>query len=146
MDLQLAFENLTDYELFPRAAMIYTREHLSESVTNLLALLDIFVSGADRSEEAQAVLLPILYLLAEHQESRAFPSFCHFLLLGDLVEDVMGDAVTQHLARMLISTFDGNGPSLRFVVESETADERPLPLRKRQEIQTLLLKEGIVGG
>ncbi len=125
MNLQNAIEELAFPESLPASAITYLRENWGDVVEDLLGRLEKFVSGEDRSDIATESLLAILYLFAEHRETRAFKNMCRLLTLGEKTNYVLGDALTEHYTSMLISTFDGDGSAMRAVVESEEVDEWP---------------------
>jgi hypothetical protein len=107
----------------PREAMRWALDHWDEAAPGLLAVLERFADGTDRSEEAVGATFFILHLAAEKRETRAFAPLCRLVKDAEAVEKVLGDGVTTTLKGILIGTYDGDLEALKGVIETEEADE-----------------------
>ncbi|MBV1797595.1 DUF1186 domain-containing protein [Siccirubricoccus sp. G192] len=107
----------------PREAMRQALQNWDEAAPPLLALLDAYAEGRDRSEEAAAAVFFILHLAAQAREGRAFPALCRLAMDAEALEQTLGDGTTESLAQILIGTFDGELDRLKAVIEQEAADE-----------------------
>lgn len=107
----------------PREAMQAATANWEQAAPPLLALLEEYASGCDRSEAAANAVFFILYLVAQQRERRAFPAICHLALDGEAMEQALGDGITEDLAAILAATFDGDLDRLRQVILKEDSDE-----------------------
>src|SRR3954470_2642734 len=107
----------------PREAMQWALDHWDEVAPELLDMLERFVSGADRSDEAASAVLFILPLAGEKQDRRVFSLLCRLAQDGEAVEAALGDGTTTTLKRILISTYDGDLDTFKGVIEAAEADE-----------------------
>jgi uncharacterized protein len=107
----------------PRDAMRWALDHWDEAAPGLLGVLERFVDGTDRSEEAANALFFILHLAGERRETRAFAPLCRLAKDAEAIEAALGDGVTATLKGILIGTYDGDLDALKGVIEAEGADE-----------------------
>ena len=107
----------------PREAMRWALDHWDEAAPGLLGVLERYVDGTDRSEEAAGAVFFILHLAGERRETRAFAPLCRLLRDAEALDAVLGDGVTTTLSRILISTYDGDLEALKGVIEAAGADE-----------------------
>ena len=108
---------------FPRDAILECRAHRDEITPVFLDILTRAVHGEVEVEEYDALLL-IIHLLAEFGDQSAFPILLAFLRKDrDLVDDVLGDAVTMTLSGVLISTFNGDLILLEDLIDDWAVDE-----------------------
>lgn len=110
-------------DTLPEAALRWSLEHWSEAGPECLCLLEMTASGRSTSAETLDASFFIIHLCREKRESRAFPLICKLLEQADLEEEVLGDATTETVAGVLISTWNGDDRPLKRVIESLTADE-----------------------
>jgi hypothetical protein len=92
----------------PRGAMRWVLDNWDEAAPGLLGVLERFVDGTDRSEEAANALFFILHLAGERRETRAFAPLCRLAKDAEAIEAVLGDGVTTTLKGILLSTYDGD--------------------------------------
>jgi uncharacterized protein len=124
MDLETAIQAFVSAgNDLPREAMQWALDHWDEVAPELLGMLEHFVSGADRSDEAASAVLFILPLAGEKQDRRVFPLLCRLAQDGEAVEAALGDGTTTTLKRILISTYDGDLDTFKGVIEAAEADE-----------------------
>lgn len=107
----------------PRGAMRRVLDNWDEAAPGLLGVLERFVDGTDRSEEAANALFFILHLAGERRETRAFAPLCRLAKDAEAIEAVLGDGVTTTLKGILLSTYDGDLDTLKGVIEAAEADE-----------------------
>jgi hypothetical protein len=107
----------------PRAAMQWTLDHWDAVAPELLGMLERFVSGADRSDEAASAIFFIVHLAGEKHDTRVFPLLCRLAQDGEAIEAVLGDGTTTTFKRILISTYDGDLDTLKGLIEAAEADE-----------------------
>ena len=107
----------------PRASMQWALDHWDEAGPAFIELLERYASGAGRSEDSPEALFFILHLLGEKAEVRAFPALCHLMREAEACEAALGDATTDTLPAIIVSTYDGNSTGLRGVIEDAAADE-----------------------
>ncbi|MEZ4835139.1 MAG: DUF1186 domain-containing protein [Caldilineaceae bacterium] len=63
-----------------------------------------------------------MYLLAQFREKRAFPLIIEFCRLPE-IEEFLNDIITEDLARILVSVFDGDVQSIQDLLEDEDTNE-----------------------
>src|SRR5919205_765655 len=123
MDVEAAIHSLASagHDL-PREAMRWALDHWDEAAPALLAVLERFADGTDRSEEAASGAFFVAHLAAERRDARAFRPVCRVARDAEAAEAMLGDALTLTLKRILISTYDGDLAALRGVIEARDAD------------------------
>ncbi|TSD89190.1 DUF1186 domain-containing protein [Mycobacterium sp. KBS0706] len=109
--------------VLPVDAMTWALQHWDEAGPRFVELLERCAGGSVWSEGMEDALFFIFHLLAEKQETRAFPALCRLSRDSEAVELIVGDAITETLTQILISTFDGNAALLKAVIEDAAADE-----------------------
>lgn len=115
--------SLARHEALPRQAIRYSLEHPDEVVPAFLELLEDAAEGRFLGENLEALFL-IIHILAELRERRAYRPLVAFLR-GDqeLVESLLGDAITETLPKVLISLYDGDMEPIRGLIEDRSVDE-----------------------
>jgi hypothetical protein len=108
---------------FPHDSARWVLNNWQEAGPRFLRLLEDCVTGVDRSETTKSALFFIIHLLAEKRDALAFPMLCRLVENEGLCEDVLGDAVTETLRGLLISTWDGDAAQLKRLIEADTADQ-----------------------
>jgi hypothetical protein len=117
LDLAAACDEL------PQSAIQWVLDHWDVTGPRLVALLDAYASGADRSEQTERTLFFALHVLAEKAEGAAFGPLCRLLLDAEAADLILGDAITTTLRGILISTYDGKLAALQAVIEAEEAND-----------------------
>jgi len=110
-------------DTLPGDAIQWALDHWDEAGPRLVALLDAYARGQDRSEQTERALLFALHLLGDKAETAAFRPLCRLLLDAEASGLILGDAITTTLRGILISTYDGDLAPLQAVIEAEGADE-----------------------
>src|SRR5436309_2542430 len=85
----------------PRNAMQWALDHWDEAGPRLVALLDAYACGRDRSEPTVRALFFGIHLLGEKAETAAFAPLCQVLLDADASDLILGDAITTTLRGIL---------------------------------------------
>ncbi|MEQ9330453.1 DUF1186 domain-containing protein [Thalassobaculum sp.] len=111
-----------DSDRLPTGSMQWALDNWDQAAPRFLRMLEDYVAGADRTDGTVNALFLAVHLLGEKQETAAFPSLCRVLMEPDVAEDLLGDAITENLSRILVSTFDGDRLALRRVVEAADAE------------------------
>ena len=70
----------------PHEVLQWTLDHWEEVAPELLGMLERYISGADRSDEAARAIFFILHLAGEKQDTRVFPLLCRLAQDGEAVE------------------------------------------------------------
>jgi hypothetical protein len=109
--------------VLPADAMTWALQHWDEAGPRFVDLLERCADGSVWSEGTEDALFFIFHLLAERQETRAFPALCRLARDSEAIELILGDAIAETLSQILISTFDGNAALLKAVIEDAAADE-----------------------
>ena len=107
----------------PRDALRWLLDRWDQAGPRLVALLDRYACGQDCSERTERALFFAIHLLGEKAETAAFGPLCRLLLEADTSDLILGDAVTETLRDILISTYDGDFAALQAVIEAKAADE-----------------------
>jgi hypothetical protein len=107
----------------PRASMQWALDHWDEAAPGLVDLLERYASGCERSDRTRDALFFVIHLLGEKAEARGFAPLCRLLRDQEAAEEVLGDAISETLPRILISTFNGHLPELKQLIEDPQADE-----------------------
>jgi hypothetical protein len=107
----------------PRETMQRALKNWEEAAPPLLALLEAYAVGQDRSDDATGAVFFVLHLMGQARDQRAFPAVCRLAQDAEALEAALGDGISSTLAGILIGTYDGNLDRLKAVIENEEADE-----------------------
>ncbi len=107
----------------PRDAMRRALDDWENAAPPLLALLEAYAGGRNRSEAAAGAVFFILRLVGQARERRAFLAICRLARDAEALEDALGDGISSTLPGILIGTFDGDLDRLKALIEDEDADE-----------------------
>ena len=110
-------------DALPRDAMRRALDSWDEAAPPLLAVLEAFADGRDRSEDAAGAVFFALHLVAQARERRAFPAVCRLARDPEALEAALVDVITSTLAAILIGTYDGRLEHLKALMEDGAADE-----------------------
>jgi hypothetical protein len=124
MNVEEALGDLaTAQNILPRASMQWALDHWDQAGPPFLGLLERYVDWTARSNRIERMLFFVLHLMAGAREARAFPTICRLFQDAGATKRILGDATTESLIGILISTFDGNQGALKGVIEDAKADE-----------------------
>lgn len=123
--LALLIEDLAGAVHLPAAALRQALEHPEAIAEATLPLLEKAATGAELEEREANLLFWGLHVMARARDTRALPPLLALLRQdGEVVEAVLGDAVTATLPRVLASVFDGQvDPLFRLILDSSLDDE-----------------------
>lgn len=107
----------------PRASMQWALDHWDEACPALIDVLDRYTGGEDRSEEIRDTVFFAAHLFGQRAEGRAFPALCRLMREAEACEDALGDATTESLPQIVLSTYGGDLTLLKGVVEAAAADQ-----------------------
>lgn len=111
---------------FPREALLEAMEQREEIIPELLRIIE-----HDTDHLADIVTDPdymghmyAMYLLAQFREPRAYPLLVK-LVSSDfgMIDEALGETITDGLDQILASTFDGNIILLQQMIEDSTLDD-----------------------
>jgi len=124
MTVDEAIRTLAETEdgVLPVDAMNWALDHWEEAGPRLIELLERHADGGDLSRDTEKALFLAIHLMGEKMETRAFPGLCRLLWAHD-TESLLGDAITETLGQILISTFDGDPAPLKAVIEDADVDD-----------------------
>lgn len=111
---------------FPRRELEYLIAYPEESKPVLLHLLEDVIENFDAYYEDDTFIghLYAFFLLAQFRERRAYTLITQFFSqYGDRAEKMCGDFVTEDLARVLASVFDGNLIPIIHLIENTKVNE-----------------------
>jgi uncharacterized protein len=114
---------LSTAEHRPTGALREAILHPREIAAAVLPPLEALAAGEDVTPEQETLVFWGLHVLAQARDGRALPPLLG-LLRGDVdvVDGVLGDAVTTTLARIVASLFDGDTDPLFAIVLDSTLD------------------------
>jgi hypothetical protein len=107
----------------PETSIRWALDNWDTAAPRFIELLTSYAEGTDRSPETTGALFFVVHLLGERRETRAFPALCRLVYDTDAMEEALGDAATETLTGILISTFDGDLGRLKALIEANEVDE-----------------------
>lgn len=122
MTLDEAIRSFGTAETIPTEAILWARDHWEEVFPRLESLLSAYLDDLDRSEFAESALFFLLHLAAEQNDTAIHVALCRLLLDPMQSAAVLGDAITETLPGLLISTYDDDPAPMQSVIEHATAD------------------------
>jgi hypothetical protein len=98
--------------------------HAEDVLPRFIDILRRHSAGKGCSDEEEGSIFFVVHLLGEMAAPEAFPHVMDFVT-GDpaVVHAVLGEAVTEYLNGILISTYDGDEARLRGCIEDPEVDE-----------------------
>ena len=101
-----------------------TRRSWDSALPLCLALLDHYAGDPAISPAAVDPLFFLIHLCGELRETRAYRPLMRFLSIDpERLEPVLGDAITETIARVVTNVFDGDPEPIRNFVLDEQAEE-----------------------
>lgn len=124
-ELQKAIEEITYVsKKFPKRAFEIISANKEEALPYLRGALEKAIEEKDELEENYQLHFYALFLLAEFQDRESFPKIIEFVLLPEEVLDyLIGDAVTSGLKDILYNTYNGDIELLKNTVMNRDVDE-----------------------
>ncbi len=119
IDTTRLVRDLATHEGLPRKAIARARDQRDKAIPVFLDILDRATAGDLNADELDALFI-IVHLLGEFRETRAFAPLMRVLAdPEELADFLLGDAVTETLAGVVINVFDGDAETLeRLIVDS----------------------------
>ena len=111
---------------FPKKAMRAAIEQREAITPELLRVLETVAENPAEFAKRQNYMVHLfgMFLLAQFRETRAYPILVKiFSAPGETPFDLAGDTVTEGLAQIFASVYDGNPAPLQGLVESEEVNE-----------------------
>ncbi|MDA1325327.1 MAG: DUF1186 domain-containing protein [Proteobacteria bacterium] len=117
-------EELARAEEFPEQTVRYCLDHPDQVVPGFLDLLRYYAGNPSLTDDRDGALFFIIHILGELGDTRAFGPLMDFLS-GDQqqVKEILGEAITETLPRVLIGVFDGQTDRLYGVMNDPSVDE-----------------------
>ncbi|MBN8929806.1 MAG: hypothetical protein BGO51_26955 [Rhodospirillales bacterium 69-11] len=122
MDVATALAALGHVDTFPREALAWTQANWPAMSPHALAMTAAVTEGRDESPEASRALFFLLHAGAAARATELHAPLCMLLLDAELGEEVLSDAVPEHLGSLLTATFDGDTAPLLSLAESASAN------------------------
>ena len=107
----------------PRDAMQWAIDHWDEAAPSFVALLSAMPAEPIVPMRRGPARRSSSFTSSAKRETTAFASLCKLMRQAQALEDILGDAITELLTNIVISTFDGNAGALKAVIEAEDAGE-----------------------
>lgn len=108
---------------FPTEAVASALEQTAAITPLLLAILENVVNHPETVNYNQMDYIFALYLLAKFRETQALPWIISLAALpGDLPEKLLGDCITESLARFIVSTCEGDITNIIQLIENTQAN------------------------
>ena len=109
----------------PAKELNYLIENQEEVTEELLQIIDYTVENAEELAESGFILhLIAMYTLAYFREKRAYPGIIAISKLPeDIVEPLLEDTITESLAGIIASVFDGNLAAIKEIIDDSECDE-----------------------
>lgn len=109
---------------FPKDALNSALDQQEEITPHLLNILENVIANHESIKTDQMDYIFSLYALSKFREKKAFPYILAFASLpGELPEALLGDCITEALARFIVSTFNGDLLSIKTLIENPELNE-----------------------
>lgn len=113
-------------DIFPRDAMAAAsgdRETMAPILVELIERLGT-LPVAQMADDDMSAAIPAVYLLGEWRETRAYRPLVHLHRQPtEVLDNLLGDAVTETSFRVIAATFDGDLQSLFEAIDDPEADD-----------------------
>jgi uncharacterized protein len=112
-DVALILEGLATEGRMPREALADAVARWDECVPVFIDMIERRPGMADATDEFDNALFLIVHLCGQMRETRAYRPLLGFLSAdAELVEDLLGDALTETLPKVMAAVFDGDAAPL----------------------------------
>ena len=132
----------TEWRL-PRYAIGMCLIRMEEAAPALRAVLARAADGEALSEDESTLLFRGIYILGGGRDTEACQPLLRLLRKPD-VDDLLGDAITEGLSRIVIGAFDGNVDSLFGLIADRSVDQ--FVREQLLDAATFLTWKGIIAG
>ncbi|MER9473793.1 DUF1186 domain-containing protein [Mesorhizobium sp. M0520] len=108
----------------PDVAIIHCIARIEESAPALRAVVTRAAEGEALSRDDQMLLLRGIYILGGARDTRTFGPLLRLLRRpGRDLDDLLGDVVTESMARIVAGVFDGDADALFSLISDRSVDE-----------------------
>ncbi|MER8435383.1 DUF1186 domain-containing protein [Mesorhizobium sp. M1312] len=108
----------------PDVAIIHCIARIEESAPALRAVLTRAAEGEHLSQDDEMLLLRGIYILGGARDSEAFRPLLRLLRRPEHeLDDLLGDAVTESMARVVAGVFDGDADALFSLISDRSVDQ-----------------------
>jgi uncharacterized protein len=123
LDFDGIITDLARSEELPREIITACLNGWEKAAPPFVDLLRQAADGATLTEDEVSALFYLVHMFAEKNETSACAPLLKFVSRGkEIVEAVLGDAVTENLHKIIISVFDGNADLLYGLMSDPDAD------------------------
>ncbi|MFA5964727.1 MAG: DUF1186 domain-containing protein [Sphingomonas sp.] len=124
MPIEHFVEQLASSEALPRAAIIMCTIRIDEAAPALRAVLARAVLGHDLNDADLQLLFRGLHILGGGRDSRTCAPLLRLLRLpADDLDELLGDALTESISRILVGVFDGDADALLALAVAPEVDQ-----------------------
>ena len=99
MNVDEALRRFAEDDGLPREAMAWALDNWRTASPRFIGRLRAFVAGGDRTEATESQLFFIAHLCGQMRETRAYEPLCRLIAEDPDLENSLGDAMTETLAR-----------------------------------------------
>jgi hypothetical protein len=123
MTTEQILEGLNDPDGLPVEAIEAARANRDAVVAAVLKEIESVVASGDMRIGANALFVAV-HLLGEWRETTAYRPLASFLRLpGDTVEEILGDAISETIHKVMASVFGGDPGPLHAIILDPAADD-----------------------
>lgn len=124
-EVQKAIEELTYYTpKFPKQALKVITENKEEALPYLHSAIEKVIEEKDEIDEDYNLHFYAFYLLAELKDTAFFEKIIEFLSLpSEVIEDLLGDALTDGMCDVVYNLYNGNLPLLEDTIRNASVNE-----------------------
>ncbi|MFY7697570.1 MAG: DUF1186 domain-containing protein [Legionella sp.] len=109
---------------FPKEALNAALEQKETITPYLLSILKDAISNFETIDDCQMDYIFSLYILSKFREKQAFPYILALASLPDeSPEELLGDCITEALARFIVSTFNDDLVAIKKLIENPDLNE-----------------------
>jgi hypothetical protein len=124
MEPQAILAHLALDEGLPEAAILAARERWDEVAPLLIDFVERYVADDPAADRLRPALFWSFHLLGERREQAAYRPLARLLTIdADDLDELLGDALTETVHRVMAAVFDGDPRPLQAVIEAEDANE-----------------------
>ena len=123
MKISQLVQQLENAETIPTQAIQELIARKDESIPVLLDTVKTMLDDYKRKVEDTNLHLYAMFLLSYFREPRAFEYAIKWAQLPALwIDRVLDDAITEGIAKWIVSTYDGDLDAIKSVIENETGE------------------------
>ena len=124
MNVQEVLEGLSARDGLPIEAISAAGADRASMLPAFLEAIETFISASSEERAKPSPMFFIFHLLGSWREKSAYRPLAKLLrCAGPDVDDVLGDAITEHSAQIMAAVFDGDPQPLYDIILDQQADE-----------------------